>query len=360
MDDTLKTIYTNPSDEGSFSSIVNLQRRAQQEYGRRIPSPSIRAWTSGRKSYTLHKKVVRKFKRRKTIARGIGHQYQADLIQFDSLSRYNSNYNYILVCIDVFSRKAFAEAIKRKTGPDVAAALENIFRKSSVIPALLQVDFGKEFFNQHVRQVLDRYGVKMFAVNSEKKASIVERLILTLKRRLFRWMTENNTKRYLDVLDDIIHAYNHYVHRSIGMKPVDVSAENESELWQKQYGNEFPLRVTFRYNLGDRVRIAKHKKTFEKSYLPQWSDEYFFVSRRRATRPPTYKLKSAEGRELVQSFYEEQLQSVRRPELDGLYPVDIIKSQPGQNGRLRHFVHYRNYPPVFDRWLDSAHVTHIP
>ena len=232
MNNTLQRIYYNAADPGGFSTVNKLHKRAQ-EISERPPSSlsTTRQWTSGQDTYTLHKKVVRKFKRRKTISKGIGWQYQADLIQLDMLARYNSNYRYILICIDVFSRKAFAEPVKRKTGKQVGDAIEQIFIKSNVVPKLLQVDHGAEFYNRYFQGILDKYGVKMFSVNSVKKAALIERLNLTVKRKLFKWMTRNKTKRYLDILPDIIHAYNHSVHRSINMRPVDVTLQNERRLW---------------------------------------------------------------------------------------------------------------------------------
>ena len=300
MNETLQRVYYNPADPGGFSTVKKLRNRAQV-VSKHSASPShstTRQWTSGQDTYTLHKKVVRKFQRRKYISRGIGWQYQADLIQLDMLARYNSNYKYILVCIDIFSRKAFAEPVKRKTGKQVGDALEQIFIKSNVVPKLLQVDHGAEFYNRHLQSILGKYGVKMFSVNSIKKAALVERLILSLKRRLFKWMSRNKTKRYLDVLPDIVHAYNHSVHRSINMRPVDVTLENERRLWYEQYADQFPLNAVFKFKVGHKVRIAKDKQLFEKSYVPQWSQDYYVIARRRATKPVTYQIKN-----LAEKYY---------------------------------------------------------
>ena len=39
---------------------------------------------------------------------------------------------------------------------------------------------------------------------------------------MYRYFTHANTRRYLDVLDDLLHSYNNTRHRSIGMAPVEV------------------------------------------------------------------------------------------------------------------------------------------
>ena len=41
----------------------------------------------------------------------------------------------------------------------------------------------------------------------------------------------------------------------------------------------------FKFNVGDRVRIVKKKKAFEKGYTPRWTEEVFTISKQQHTRP---------------------------------------------------------------------------
>lgn len=354
MNDIYGDIYYDPGNPASFSS-ANRLRKAVVDVAQK-PIKNVRKWLSGQETYTLHKRSVRKFKRRKTIAKGIDHQWQADLMQLDMLARYNSNYSYVLICIDVFSRMTYVEPIKRKTGQQVTEALEKIFKRTDKSPKLLQVDHGREFYNINVEQLLKKYHVKMFSVRSVKKASLVERVILTLKQKLFKWMTKHKTKRYVDILQDVVSGYNRKVHTALGIPPIDVTKKNEADLWRKQYANEFPLKGGFQFKTGEKVRISKPKKMFEKSYLPQWSEEYYSVARRRATKPVTYQLKTVNGEFLPRSFYEEEMQLITQPQKEGLFPIDILESRKNKHTPYEHFVHYRNFPPAYDRWLDAKTV----
>ena len=45
---------------------------------------------------------------------------------------------------------------------------------------------------------------------------------------MWKYFTAKNTLKYMDVLQKLVYSYNHSRHRSIGMKPVDVTHENES------------------------------------------------------------------------------------------------------------------------------------
>ena len=44
-------------------------------------------------------------------------------------------------------------------------------------------------------------------------------------------MTQHQTFRYIDIIDDVTNAYNHRYHRTIKMRPVDVTVENQSDVW---------------------------------------------------------------------------------------------------------------------------------
>ena len=213
----------HPSGYGSIRKLYSTYKKG---------NPTLRVsdvikWLSGEDTYTLHKQIRRKFPRRKTISSGYHHQYQADLIQLNNLSRYNDDHRFILTVIDVFSRQAFVAPIRRKTGDIIANALEKIIKMNGARCRLLQTDDGAEFFNQNVQRLLKRYQIKHFSTSSDLKSSLVERFNRTLLDKIFKWMSKNNTYRYIDVLNDLVHSYNHSHHRIIGMRPIDVSKQNE-------------------------------------------------------------------------------------------------------------------------------------
>ena len=61
------------------------------------------------------------------------------------------------------------------------------------------------------------------AINSELKASVVERFNHTLKTHMWKYFTAKNTHVYIDILQDIVHGYNNSYHRGIGRAPSSVS-----------------------------------------------------------------------------------------------------------------------------------------
>ena len=112
--------------------------------------------------------------------------------------------------------------------------------------------------------------------DSHSKAAIVERFNRTLRDRLGRYMTANNTKRWVDYLPQAISNYNSTYHRSIGMPPNLVSFQNREQVFNRLFPNR-NMKVKCKIKIGWHVRIPKKKSIFEKGFLPNWSKEIYRV-----------------------------------------------------------------------------------
>jgi len=114
--------------------------------------------------------------------------------------------------------------LKDKTGKSVADAFKEIFKKSKRKPEKLWTDKGREFYNKHVKEL----GVDIYSTEKEEKSSVIERWNRTMKEKMFKYFTANNTNKYVNVLDDFVESYNNTRHSSIKMTPVEASKkENE-------------------------------------------------------------------------------------------------------------------------------------
>ena len=71
-------------------------------------------------------------------------------------------------------------------------------------------------------------------------------------------MTAISKNAYFDVLDDIVNKYNNKIHRTIKMKPIDVTGHSYAEY------NENPNKKDPKFKVGDHVRISKYKNIFTK------------------------------------------------------------------------------------------------
>ena len=69
----------------------------------------------------------------------------------------------------------------------------------------------------------------MYSTYNEGKSAVAERFIKTLKNKNFKHMTKIKKNVYFDVLDDIVNKYNNTVHKTIKMKPIDVTSDSFAE-----------------------------------------------------------------------------------------------------------------------------------
>ena len=273
MDEILRSLYYDVRSPAGYSSVQKLYTAASEK----MPSLTLKQveeWLRGETAYTLHRQARRHFKRNPIVSHSIGEWCQADLVDMQSLASSNNGYKYLLTFIDVFSKRATAVPLKSKSMNAVAEALVKIF--DEFVCFNLLTDRGKEFRNSAVHEVMENYGVQLrFSYNEAIKASVAERLNRSLKTRMHRYFTARGTRRYIDVLDSLLRSYNNSVHRSIGMKPVDVTSETSPQVFSKLYGvtneREMLLKQPEKdpcFRIGDTVRMKYYLEPMEKSYFP--------------------------------------------------------------------------------------------
>jgi hypothetical protein len=337
----MKEIYYDPTNSTSFGGVRSLTRQT---------NANAKKWLSSQDTYTLHKPIRRKFPRRKTFAKGIDDLFQADLADMQNVSRYNNGYRYILTCIDVFSKRAFAIPLKDKRGPSVAEAFEKIFTERT--PVFLQTDRGTEFLNSQVQSVFRKYNIKHYSsFNYDIKAACVERFNRTIKTKLFRYFTHSHSNRWVDVLPSFIESYNKSFHRTIGMAPNEVTIENTQQVADRMYPAKTP--PNYKFHVGDHVRISKYKNVFTKGYLQNWTDEIFKIAVRHSTSPVTYGLVDLLQEDIKGKFYEPELQLVVK-QADDVYIVEKIIKTRRRNGKLEYFVKWKGYPDKFNSWTTNV------
>ena len=320
-----------------------------QRYGGRSERET-KKYLAGRDAYTLHKPRRIRFPRRKTYSKGIADLYQIDLVDVSSLSSFNDGMRYLLTCIDVFSKRAWAVPVRKKSAREVAEAFEKILgeRKCNMV----QSDKGTEFLNSTFQSMLRQHGMHFYtSENEDLKASVVERFNRTLKTKMYRYFTPANTRRYLDVLDDLLHSYNNTYHRSIGMAPAEVGLHNEEEVRARLYPLK-PKSYRWKYDVGDRVCIAMQRRPFRKGYLGDWSEEIFEIASRLPTSPVTYEVRDLADELIEGRFYEYEIQKVLKSD-DEHFDIDRILKTRKRGGKIQYLVSWKGYPSKFNSWVDD-------
>ena len=166
-------------------------------------------------------------------------------------------------------------------------------------------DKGKELYNKDVKDLIELYSTE-----NEKKSSVVERWIRTMREKMCKYFSANSTNVYIDVLPDLVKEYNNTRHSSIKMTLVKASKkENELRVWRNLYPKHLEIYdIKPKFSVGDKVRISKKKKTFEKGYTTRWTEEIFTIVEVKRTSPITYKIVNLNREEIKGTFYEPELQ----------------------------------------------------
>ncbi len=133
MSELMKKVYYNPSDPGSLGGKERLKHGVLQEYGVALKDKDVTDWlsSSGRITlHTLHRTAPVKYKRNRVVVYGKDVQFQADLVDMSAHSKENDYIKFLLTCIDVFSKYAWARLLKNKTGKEVTKAFDSILKEN--------------------------------------------------------------------------------------------------------------------------------------------------------------------------------------------------------------------------------------
>ena len=141
--------------------------------------------------------------------------------------------------IDLFTKYEWVVPLKDKRGITIVNAFQKIISKECKPNKISRI---KRFFEIN--------SIEMYLTYNEGKSVVVERFIRTMKNKIFKHMTAVSKNVFFDLLDDIVNKYNHTVHKTIKMKPIEVTSNSYAE--NNEDSNESESK------LGDRVRISKH------------------------------------------------------------------------------------------------------
>ena len=144
---------------------------------------------------------------------------------------------------------------------------------------------------------------------------------------------------YFDVLDHIINKYINTVHRTIKMKPIDITDDS-----YPQYNEDF-IKKDPKFKVGDHVRISKYKNIFAKGYAPNWSEEVFVVSGIKNTVPWTYVVSDLNDEEITGSFYKKKLQKNNQEK----FRIEKVLKKKGD----QLYVKWKGYDNLFNSWIDK-------
>ena len=106
-------------------------------------------------------------------------------------------------------------------------------------PNKIWVDKESEFYNNSFKKWLKDNNIEMYSIHNEEKSVVAERVIRTLKTKIYKYMTSVSQNVYIDKLDDRVSEYNNTYHITIKMNPLDVN-DNSYIDFKKEVNDKDP------------------------------------------------------------------------------------------------------------------------
>ena len=344
----IRDTYLNPENSCAFSSINAVYKFLKP---RGITRLQVEKALENVEAYTKHVPVRSRFPRLQSTSSGIENSVQIDLADVSRHKKHNDQITFLLVCIDVYSRMFHVEPLKSKRGEEVVVALKKIFSKFKNPPIYVYSDFGKEFYNSHVKQYFDSLSIRHCTPKSEIKCAMAERANRTLKSRLAKYMTSKYNWRYIDVLKKVVVGINHSINRSIKKAPVNVKNGDFSI-------RRFEKPIRRKFNVGDHVRIYAKQEIFDKGYEERWTQEVFVISHIFPTNPVTYSVIDQEGEVIEGKFYYYEMTRVFYDK-DQVYRIEKIVGHRRFKGKKQVKVRWEGVPSEFDSWVNESEILDI-
>jgi len=360
--------YVTPGHPTAFTS----PGAVYHYYGGRIPLRTVEAALRRVDSYTLH----REYKRPRVFNPFYAYlprtHFQADLVDVSKLHTANSYFKFLLVIIDVFTRKIWVWPLKNKSAATTAAALREWLeklepRRRAGTRRHLYTDRGTEFVNATVRALLQEYDMESdLAQRSLNKAALAERVNKTLQIRLYKFLTHTGRLRYIDHLPEIVAGYNNSQHRTLEKLTPEQADQPENEVLVREiHGRRYIDREKRSKRLRQRARLLKKGQQVRikvpggkrvgkdsRAYTPFFQQELYVVSAVSRRMPvPMYEVQSLKtGRVARGHFYRGELQPVDKR----VFKVEkVLRSRVDADGNTERLVRFAEISPVFDSWVKA-------
>ena len=89
---------------------------------------------------------------------------------------------------------------------------------------------------------------------------------------------------------------------------------------------------------------------FEKGNEKKWTRKIFFIYDHLDRQPPIYQVKDASGHIIQGTFYEQELQKVKKPDY---YQVENFLRKRKVGRKIEYFVKFKDYPAEFNAWVSD-------
>ena len=268
MDNVLYKYYYDP--KLGYQSADKLQKKLKSQ-GYDFKLPHIKEWITKQDVHQQFK-VVQRPKTFFPIVSPHDEPFellQIDLLDISNLSASNNGVKYLLLCIDVHTRYVYAIPMKNKFSGTINEAIEPILKDTKC--KYIECDNGKEFQNKTFKDLLKTFNAEIIYVDvgNHKSLGIVDRFCKTIRGLINKYLSSNNTTKYINVLPDLIYNYNNSFHKGINGIPA-LYDQDKIKFINIKKQQAAKIKET-KFEVSNNVRYVINRKGFEKGTLPHWS-----------------------------------------------------------------------------------------
>ena len=268
IQDTISKIYF---DRAGFGSIQQTFKEAKEK-DKSIRISDIKQFF---KENVEQKRQLRGYN--SFIAPYANFEYQADLLFINDIP--SQSFKIGLIMIDIFTKYMTVVPLKTKQDGDVLDGLSKAFENMKTFPKMLYTDDEGALNSNRIQKYFKDNNIKHIVTRGH--AAVAERAIRTFKAMLYKRVehAKDDSVQWTDFIFEILLTYNNkLVHSTTGYTPSAArSKDNQKDVWINTYLKSKHNRVYPTLEVGDKVKIYRKKKNFEKERISVWSENAYEV-----------------------------------------------------------------------------------
>lgn len=247
-----------------------------------LPTKKVKEWIVRQRTYQIHKgKKVKKAGSITTVAPNT--EWNADLLFYRKDKGRNRKQEYILLCVDIFTRKMYGASMSNKSPKSAVKAFLEIFEEAKAVPKVITTDSGTEFKGETIA-LFKEYNIihRQTNVGDHRALGILDKASQTIRSMIAKQFTEKGNRNWVDYFKIAMRNYNNTPHNGIYLYTPNEAEKNASLIFYidnttKNVGNEKKTQ----HQVGDkvRVRIYKDRGTFSKGFNPKFSSEIYTIEK---------------------------------------------------------------------------------
>ena len=340
--------WTDPENSSAaFSGLANFKQWLFLEKNINVSSHELWKIMRTVPEYVMNIRGRKRFRRR-----GMELYGSNELWMGDSAHMYKYKHKkYFMVIVDCFNHRVYTRAMNKldkKSGLEAFLSIVNNDNEG-IFPRKFASDEGSEFSG--VKEYCKKNDILYSRKYGLNKAYAAERMIQTLKKRLYLALRTSGKRDWVSLLPVITKNVNSRQSAAIGgLRPIDIrgniddpiirEAKKEAGVyytegtWKEQRENQKRYDLRGKFKVGQLVYGPyDHKNHFDKTYDTDRGVIYKVVEIRANTSPELIYVSTMNGHRLDRAYYPSELQMVNPMKKSNMLEIEKIVDDRIKDGK---------------------------